>query len=82
MIKMCKYGTTVNIEVTIPEYIFSSGDIKPAHKKICPIDSCIVSIVEALEDHNILMTASCCGHGKMNGRISLQDGRELIIKRD
>lgn len=23
--------------------------------------------------------ASCCGHGKVNGRISLEDGRDLVL---
>jgi len=78
---MCKYGTTVNLEVTIPEYRFSTGEIKPAHKKICPIDSCIVSIVEALEKGGIMMGGSCCGHGKGDGSILLVDGRELIIRK-
>lgn len=74
---MCKHGTTVNIMVTIPASHSSTGKIKHVMK---PIDSCIVDIVEALEDSYIFMTGSCCGHGKRDGEILLADGRKLIIK--
>ena len=74
---------TFPVMVTIPEYKFTtkskSGTI-PAYKKICPIDMCIAPIVNALEDHGIYMSGSCCGHGKWDGEIILQDGRKLIIK--
>jgi hypothetical protein len=44
------------------------------------IDLCIADIVAALNAANIITVASCCGHGKMDGIISLEDGRELIVK--
>jgi len=43
------------------------------------IDKCIYDIVDALNNFNIETVASCCGHGKMNGIISLKDGREIRI---
>lgn len=43
------------------------------------IDSCIAPIVKALLDAGIQTTASCCGHGKSEGLITLRDGRSLII---
>ena len=43
------------------------------------IDYCIADIVATLNAANIITVASCCGHGK-DGQISLEDGRELIIK--
>ena len=73
---MCKWGVCKKIEVTIPEHLSHTGK---AFKKIEQIDSCIAEIVDALETKGIMMTGSCCGHGKFNGRISLLDGRELLI---
>lgn len=44
------------------------------------IDFCIADIVAALNAANITTVASCCGHGKQDGVISLEDGRELVIR--
>lgn len=44
------------------------------------IDLCIADIVAALNAANIKTVASCCGHGKMDGIISLEDARELYVK--
>ncbi len=44
-----------------------------------PVDPCIATIVQALNDADIETVASCCGHGKRPGNIILGDGRELII---
>lgn len=44
------------------------------------IDFCIADIVAALNVANIITVCSCCGHGKINGNIMLEDGREIIIK--
>ncbi len=46
------------------------------------IDLCIADIIAALNAANILTVASCCGHGKQSGIISLADGRELMVKND
>ncbi len=61
---MCKHGTTVDMEI--------GG--QPVR-----VDHCIAGIVRALNDLGIPTVASCCGHGKMHGVISLEDGRELVI---
>jgi hypothetical protein len=45
------------------------------------MDACIAPIVQALEAGGVFMRASCCGHGKTDGRIDLQDGRTLVIQR-
>lgn len=45
------------------------------------IDKCVADIVDALSRSNILMRASCCGHGECDGEILLQDGRTLKIMR-
>jgi hypothetical protein len=42
----------------------------------------IADIVAALNASGIATVASCSGHGHRPGRISLADGRELILPRD
>lgn len=51
----------------------------PIRGRVRAIDHCIHKIVAALNAANIETTGSCCGHGKMNGNIILEDGRVLII---
>jgi hypothetical protein len=51
-------------------------------EKIAYVDNCIYGLVKCLNDAGFLTKASCCGHGKDIGIISLQDGRELIIAKD
>lgn len=46
------------------------------------VDLCIADILAALNAANILTVASCCGHGKQDGSIELEDGRTLTIKKD
>lgn len=62
---MCKWDTNTVIEI--------SGKPKA-------IDSCIASIVDALNKGDIVTTGSCCGHGKSHGDILLADGRALVIR--
>ena len=52
----------------------------PIAGRVRHIDLCIADIVAALNAANIVTVASCCGHGKINGIISLTDGREIEIK--
>lgn len=51
----------------------------PIKGRVRYIDFCIADIIAALNAANIPTMASCCGHGKMQGRISLKDGRDLIL---
>ena len=51
----------------------------PINGKRQDIDLCIADIITALNAANIITIASCCGHGKFSGCISLEDGRELKI---
>lgn len=53
----------------------------PLGGKVVCVDWCIHQIVSALNAGGIETVASCCGHGKVNGRIDLADGRVLEIKR-
>lgn len=40
-------------------------------------DPCLVPLVKALNDGGLRTVASCCGHGRFDGWISLEDGRML-----
>lgn len=46
------------------------------------IDFCVADIVAALNAANIITTLSCCGHGKVDALIMLEDGREIFIKKE
>ena len=51
----------------------------PLNGRVQCIDHCIHHLVAALNAAGICTVASCCGHGKMPGRIDLEDGRILAI---
>lgn len=74
---MCEHGNTVNLWVTIPADLCHSGR---QEEKIKPIDRCISDLVLALEDAGVVMRGSCCGHGKEDGVIVLNDGRSLWVR--
>lgn len=69
--QMCKWGTYKEIALCEPMPISKRTTIK--------VDSCIADLIQALNDSKIATIASCCGHNKRPGRISLKDGRELFI---
>ena len=51
----------------------------PINGRVRCIDYCIHHIVAALNAANISTAISCCGHGKHDGVITLEDGRALVI---
>ena len=51
----------------------------PLNGRVRCIDRCIHQIVAALNAGGVETTASCCGHGELNGNIVLADGRVLIV---
>lgn len=73
---MCKWGTDTILLVNIPAELSHSGKTYWTFKGI---DSCIADLVQSLNDAGILTAACCCGHGKSDGEIVLQDGRVLIL---
>jgi hypothetical protein len=74
---MCEWGTVTEIGVYIqPELSFTKKG-RWDYKKI---DTCIADIVEALQTKDIHMRSSCCGHGKGDGGIVLQDGRIIKVE--
>jgi hypothetical protein len=42
-------------------------------------DPCLAPLVALLNAAGLTTVASCCGHGHRPGRVSLADGRELLI---
>ena len=74
---MCKWGTDVIVEVTIPAELSHTG--KERKKKV-GIDSCIAPIIKALNEASIRTDYCCCGHGEKDGVILLHDGRVLMIR--
>ena len=52
----------------------------PINGRVQCIDYCIHRIVAALNAGGVNTLASCCGHGRMKGLISLEDGRDLVIQ--
>ena len=75
---MCKWGTTRGVWVKIPADLSCTGFARFKYEQV---DFCIASIIQALQQGGIDMRGSCCGHGKADGYIALQDGRELIIRK-
>lgn len=75
---MCEYGDTVPVLVWIAADLACEGHEK---WKVARIDRCIAPIVSALSTAGIRMRGSCCGHGRGDGSIELQDGRTLIIRK-
>jgi hypothetical protein len=51
----------------------------PLNGRVVCVDWCIHQIVAALNAGGVRTTACCCGHGRMPGRIDLEDGRILTI---
>lgn len=65
----------------------SNEDIRPCGRSDCNtinqgIDKCLLPLIRALNAVGLRTVASCCGHGNRPGRISLKDGREILILPD
>lgn len=74
---MCLWGDTVDVEVPIPENLSHTGEFRWEKK---PIDSCLVPLINALNNAGIYTASCCCGHGKSDGSVILHDGRTLVIR--
>ena len=77
---MCKRtDKQILVKVKIPADLSSTGKEKWREMHI---DACIAPIIKALQEGDIDMRGSCCGHGEFPGEIHLADGRWLIIAQD
>jgi hypothetical protein len=76
-----------------PQQVFSCGDehshpTKPVFVKnssndvgmVIEIDACIAPVIEALQKAGIYTLTSCCGHGKEDGYILLENGGLTVWK--
>ena len=61
------------------EKTYANQVLLPLDGRVRAIDLCIHELVAARSAGGITTTASCCGHGKVPGIISLKDGRHLVI---
>lgn len=63
------------------EITYANQVLMPLDGRVRCIDFCIHKLVAALNVGSVSTRtiASCCGHERMPGRISLADGRELMI---
>lgn len=76
---MCGDRNSVKVKVKIPADLSHTGEVLWIDM---PMDRCIAPIVSALQKGGIDMRGSCCGHGRPEGEINLQDGRKIIIRRN
>ena len=66
----------------IPVYVHIDADLSCDGQekwKMVGMDKCIAPFVAALQQANINMRGSCCGHGKGPGQIDLSDGRMISV---
>lgn len=66
----------VIMELTVPAHLSSTGADK---RREWFVDACIAPLVQALNDGGLPTIASCCGHGHRPGRVSLRDGRDVLV---
>lgn len=71
---MC--SRTRRVLVTVPKDLAVDGK---ARRKYVKIDACVAPIIRALQRGGVDMRGSCCGHGKREGHVHLQDGRALLV---
>lgn len=63
---MCKWGESLPVRVFIDKSLSYKGK---SYWREFLIDSCIAPLVDHFQRSGIDMLASCCGHGKADGRI-------------
>lgn len=69
---MCKWGNTITVRVNVPADLSYTGRQRWAFK---PIDACLAPLVRALNALGLHTRSCCCGHGRIDGHVLLQDGR-------
>lgn len=73
---MCENGNFQMVQVTIPADLACDGIKK---RKEMQIDFCLAPIIRAFDAAGIETRGCCCGHGKREGNIALQDGRLMLV---
>lgn len=73
-------GGCTHCDTSGGENTYANQACLPLNGRVICVDWCIHQIVAALNAAGVKTTACCCGHGKMQGRIDLEDGRVLLIE--
>lgn len=73
---MCQYGQTKLCRVFINPQDSYTGKGRWTEKLI---DACLVNQINQLNASGQLTRSCCCGHGKTEGTIILQDGSRISI---
>ena len=73
---MCERNDTVPVELLVPGWLAWEGVDTVKTKDV---DRCIAPLVVALNEVGMTTVASCCGHGRLPGRITLVDHRDILI---
>lgn len=76
---MCEWGNTRKVMVKVPSNLSYIGK---ARWESASVDSCIADLVGEMQKGELVTVASCCGHNKYPGVISLDDGRHLLVVAD
>ena len=70
---MCKWGTRSKVSVIRR----ANPSIKDGWHEIY-VDSCLKSLIQEMNNHGIVTTNCCCGHGKGKGSVLIERGYEVI----
>lgn len=73
---MCTWGTHTPVMILMPAELHHTGK---AHFEIKMIDSCIAPLIRRLNAAGIFTSNCCCGHGKADASIHLQDGTRMLV---
>ena len=74
---MCKWGETKSCRVWVSAGDSHTGQGYWAMKSV---DACLADMVDRLNAEGRLTRSCCCGHGKAEGSIIMQDGSVIPIK--
>lgn len=75
---MCDHENREAAMVTVAPWVWCDPCLAPLVKAINDSPDMPVTISRR-SGHPLRTLASCCGHGKAPGRITLADGRELLL---
>ena len=70
---MCKHGSIIHMDLDVR---FRDGTLV---RKTRQVDLCVGPLVFALNSAGIRTHGACCGHGRNDGEILLEDGRILRV---
>jgi len=83
---MSEHNTTSDLNLR-PKQCCPIGSIDcqvpmPINGRVEYVDLCVAPVLARLNAAGVTTAASCCGHGELPGRITLDDGTELWLGED